>query len=416
MKKISLQPSMHAVAIAYRMDIARRGVDDPFGQHDNGWLTVATLLGHAAGYVAQEHDADSLLLDASELAGSILRLDLAESDPEWIKHLDDRPHGEIVRLTERIEHLGALNLANVMYESLTRVDPAMPALDRGRLMANLGRVRRRLGRFDESIATYRELITTAKECREPELEARAFIGLGAVAQVRGDFLELRKCGLRAMRIAKRENLSDVLRLAYQILMVASVRAQDFSLALTYGWAQYEAAGQNQANRDEGLTNIGQVLADTGNFSAARAAFARVLTRPQPPRIGLPALGGLAVAAAHLRDDETLNWSANALMREVERTSHLWEVSHALLECAIALAMVGRQVQAKECQERAAIIAERLGYQEILRRAAELEIAIAKETSPQLSVELGQRARRVVRKVEALNPPRLPERFVLEVAA
>jgi hypothetical protein len=76
MKKSSLQPAAHAAAVAYRQDMARRGADDPFGAHDNGWLTVATLLAHAAAFVASEHDADALLLDASELAGwiSVIRI------------------------------------------------------------------------------------------------------------------------------------------------------------------------------------------------------------------------------------------------------------------------------------------------------------------------------------------------------
>ncbi len=259
-------------------------------------------------------------------------------------HLDDRPHGEIVRLAERIEQIGAFNLTEAMYQSLTRIDPALPAIERGRLIAKLGRVRRRLGRYDEAFDAYRKVLAMGKEMGEPELEARAFVGFGAIAQVQGDFGELRRNFLRAARIAKRIRNRELIRLTYQGLSMAAAHSNDFSRAITYCWEHCEASsGEPEPSETRAQRILGSRLS-TGNFAAARAAFALVLTRPQLARIALPALGGLALAAAWLRDVRTVNWAATELLREVSRSTQLPRGRRRWRKCGMALASVGRAVE------------------------------------------------------------------------
>jgi tetratricopeptide (TPR) repeat protein len=322
-----------------------------------------------------------------------------------------------VRLAERIEQLGALNLAAVMFQALTQIDPALPELDRGRLVIGLGRIERKLGRVDDAVRTYRQVIAKAREIDLPELEARGFLGLAAGAQIQGDFAELRKFSLQALKAAKQARVDDILPNTYQGLMIASAQFKDWSAAINYGWKMHETSGSNQSRRDEALTNIGELFSMTGNFAAARASFAVVLTRPQPARICLPALGGLAVAASKLDDHDTLNWSTTQLLREVDRTNQPFEVSGALVECGVALLAAGRFAQAAECRARAIEIAGSFGYREVLKRAEAIDLSASQHAStPTLTMDLGLRARGIVRKVEAMNPSRLPDHVLLQVAA
>jgi tetratricopeptide (TPR) repeat protein len=400
--------------------MARRGASDPFGPDDGGWLAVAALVGHAAAHARDVVSADALIMEAAELANTILGQDSARSDVARESHADPEPVSRIViaQLAERIEKAGALYLAASMYEGLSSADPALPSLERGRLLAKLARVMRKLGRVDDASSLYRRLIEMAKATHHSELEARALLGYTSISQMRGDYVAVRRYALRAARIARRNGDSALLRLAHQGLMIAAIKLADYSTALVYGWSTYELAVDDPVARDDALTNIGQLLADTGNFAAARAAFATVLTRPQPVFIGLPALGGLAVAAARLHDDDTLNWSATQLLREIERFNQPYEIALALLECGTALASVGRAVQAEECRQRAIALSSEFGFPELLERATGLDTTPELvEGEPNRVVEvLRSRARGIARKIEALNPRHLPEHVELRAVA
>jgi hypothetical protein len=159
MKKSSLQPAAHAAAEAYGMDMARRGASEPFGSDDDGWLAVASLLGHAASHARDLVDADALLGEAYDLAEVILTsgsLGTSELAPRAM--ISEAPDGRerrqvITQLADRMESAGALNLAATVYHSLSVADPLLPVDERGRLVVFHERVLRKLGRPDEAMPT-----------------------------------------------------------------------------------------------------------------------------------------------------------------------------------------------------------------------------------------------------------------------
>ena len=157
MKKISLQPAAHAAAVAYRMDRARHGASEPFGSDDDGWLAVASLLGHAASHADDLVDAEALLGEAYDLAEAILISGAPRtSELTMVSDALDGWDGSrvITRLAHRMENAGALNLAAALYHSLSVADPLLPVAERGRLARFHARVMRKLGRIDEAMPLY----------------------------------------------------------------------------------------------------------------------------------------------------------------------------------------------------------------------------------------------------------------------
>jgi hypothetical protein len=197
-------------------------------------------------------------------------------------------------------------------------------------------------------------------------------------------------------------------------MIAAAKAQRFDEALVHGWIVYELSLDDTVATAEVLTNMGQLLLDAGQPAASRAAFAAVLSRQQPARIGLPALGGLALAGAQLRDHATVEWAAVETRREAQGVHQPFHVVSALVECSSALSAVGSVSAAAACRSDAVGIAIRHGYDELVVRIRELGAAIEPDAGREPAA-LTARALRVAHRLKSLAPERLPEHVSLVAA-
>jgi tetratricopeptide (TPR) repeat protein len=401
-----------SVTAAYRKDASGRAA--PFGDSDGGWITVATLVQHAA--VAPPAESQVLLRDAIELSEAIRDAD-GGSPPRHMLRNDETPRSDseiIVSLVTSMEHAGALHLGSALLEALSVADRSLSVLELGRIRALLARLTWKLGDLDRSQMMYMRVARLGRSKNEPELIARAANGLAAIMQLRGDDVSAKRWATKGARLARRYELPHIARTAHHGLMVIAAKARDFDAALVHGWAAYELSVGNPAAMDELLNNLGQVLLDVGHPEIARIAFVSVLSRTQPVRVGLPALGGLAGAAARIGDRETLVWATSEVLRHSEEASHPYQIADALTECAAALHLAGDATQAAQCSASALRLAGRFGYRDVEVRAAAL---MAHEgIGHGERMQLAPRARRVAREIEALNPGRLPDRVVFAAVA
>jgi tetratricopeptide (TPR) repeat protein len=401
-----------SAAAAYRKDASGRR--DAFGEDDGGWITVTTLVQHATA--APVNESLVLLRDAVELSESILGGAAIERRSAEVDAAQaSRSDSEIISaLAATMEQAGALHLGSLLLEALSAADRSLNAVEYGRIQALLARMTWKLGDLDRAEVIYARVARLGRAEGEPELEARAANGFAAVMQVRGDDASARRWAAKAARIARRHDFSELARIAQHGLMVLAAKARDFDAALVHGWTAYGLSLDNPVSMDELLTNLGQLLLDVGHPEAARAAFASVLSRPQPARVGLPALGGLAGAAARLDSREVLGWAVSEVLRESKEGHHHYQVADALCECAAALSSAGEIARAEQCSAIALGLAERFGYREVQARAAALLTPSGAPRSERL--QLAPRARRVVRAIQALDPARLPDRVVFAAVA
>ena len=388
---------IHAVTTAYRADINANG--GAFGPRDDQWLTVASLVSQAC--VVPKDERPLLLDDAVHLAeellgGSVVR---EAADFEWgcSDHPARMPSESILILADDIYQSGALHLGRALLDALMEADASLDTVQRGRVLAKRARIDARLGRIPEAADQYREVTRLARHGGSAELRVRAWIGHSALAQMRGNYPQTMRYSRRAAKLADRVGLRALGRLAHMGLMITAGAQHRFEDASRHAQIAYGLSAGNALREGEILQNIGQLLLEIGYVREAEGVFASVLSRALPIRIILPALGGLATAAASRGDVARVRWVYAELDRLRRMTlARSYDVASALLETASALGALGQVAEKDEALQAAVRIAESRGYHEFIVKADELRDARlapaagnlqSRETSPGLTSDM-----------------------------
>jgi tetratricopeptide (TPR) repeat protein len=360
--------------VAYREDLARRGRHDGFGPSDATWLTVAAVLSHAVDVPADSRPPLLATVRGVVASDPTLRDVLPVSEPERATEFELDGVSPIVRaIVERMEDEGALTLAYSMLSILTDADLRLSVLERGRVLAQLARVARKAGAIDTAREHYRRVEVLARASRIPELRVRAWIGYGLVARLRGNYPDVRKWSARAAHEADRAGLSALGSLAYHGLMIAAAKMGNLNAALVYGWRAFQNSIGDAAREAEMLLNISQLLYQAGHPRAALYGFTASLAREPAPRVALPTLGSIALAAAALGDGDRVRAAWAQSERLIAAGGTPYESADVLFELSTALAAVGDATAAGECRTRALGIAARQGYHELTHRLEALEV-------------------------------------------
>ncbi|MEX2154932.1 MAG: hypothetical protein WD825_16435 [Gemmatimonadaceae bacterium] len=387
------------------------GRDTPFGPQDDVWLAAAITLHLAAtaGAATRQHHLYESLGIAIDLLGDE-QID-AYVRREW---QGDRSYVEAMAiLADLIHDAGALHLAAIMLDDLAFAAPDLSMLERGRILALRARVDRKMGRLDDAVDRYQYIAALGKRARSPELEARAEVGLAAVAQLRGNLPDLRSHSRRAAELSEANAYSNLARLAQQGLTMAAAKTGEYDEALIAGWKVVQLSNGDALLEAEALQNLGQLMLEAGHTAVARASFAAVMTRPAPPHVLLPALGGLALASARLGGEATVEWCVREAWRALGSTVPRYELAAALLECAVALSTFGRHADSERYRRAALDIAQGNGFHELVFGAADLEKAGAAPAANPPSFRPSAAA--VARELSALEPEQLPTHVEFEAA-
>lgn len=396
---------------AYRADIVGR--HNPFGDDDGGWVAVSTVVGHAT--LVPEPARGDLLRDAIELSADIV----GERELERIANRDwgnrDRaPTDAILVLAGRMEQAGAVNLAAATLDGLLAATALNP-VQQGRIIAKRARVAGKMGFLDEMFDRYTRVEQLAEIADSDELRARALIGFGAVAQMRGNYPDLFRYCQRAAPMADRTGIRELARAAHNGLMIATGIGRRFDEALNHGWAAYQASRGDPVDEAEVLGNLGQVLLECGHTAPAMAVFAAVVSRTLPARMILAALGGLALASAASDQPDRVEWAASEVCRLEEVLVPRYPLAVALIECATALARIRQVSAAERCRGRALALARAYDFHEVVHRAEALDPLTRSDAGTRPTLLAGG-AESVVRELAWLEPERLPEHVALTIAS
>jgi tetratricopeptide (TPR) repeat protein len=402
--------SIGSALAAYREDV--RGREPAFGSDDGAWIGVAVLLEHAALLPPDEQEAalKAAIDGARTLVGAAEVTRRAEREWPVGYHADGTA---IMLLAEDVLQAGAHHLAAAILDALLRARPSASALDRGRILAQRARAAWKMGRSAEAEERYEYLESLGRRAKSGELVARAWIGLTTLAQMRGNYPDMRRHATRAVRLAEREGLQSLVRRGrYALLVVAGVAGR-FEEALTHGWKVYQASVGDDVDEGEILQTLGQLLLEAGHANEARASFAAVVSRVLPARVILPALGGLAVASAKSADPGAARWAVGEVLREPSWPVSPYVSASALVECATALAVLGHAAEAARCASAALDISRYHGFHELEFRAeSTANVTPVQEAAPPMP----RRVARVAREIQCLEPERLPEHVTLAAVA
>jgi tetratricopeptide (TPR) repeat protein len=214
--------------------------------------------------------------------------------------------------------------------------PVLDARSEGLLLAQQGRVARQLGAMASAAELYDAAVRAGRAARAPDVAARALIGGGVLASMRGNYPEARDLFRRGLTAAERAGAEEHRRAGHHGLLVAALAAGDVETALTHGWAAFrETPADSPDQRAEMLVNLGDVSRHAGEYRATLGACLTALELTDTPRIRLPALGTAALAAAQLGEANLLTFFAREVLRTVNRSGQPFEAARALVAVAQA---------------------------------------------------------------------------------
>jgi tetratricopeptide (TPR) repeat protein len=331
---------------AFRAD--RKQATRPIAD-DATWLQVAILAYRAASLPAPER--------APHLA-TIRTLGATDGDV----------YDLLIARAVEMEFASSLRLALSVYDATIRLLPSDDVERRGRLLAYQGRALRQMGELDCAAARYQSVTELGAEYGEPSLLARAQVGFGVIAFERGNIPAARAHYQTALSIDGVAN--DTRQAAHHGLMTCAASANDLGLAAQHAWHAYvEASGFDQI---AALGDLSEILLRAGHSKTALSGFAAAATKALPPRLELPFLGGLAVAAARALPDESAEKIVRKTHERVEILVASTQLPHqhavALIDLGDAFDELGDSEEADRQRKRAKAIASANRYYELVFKA------------------------------------------------
>jgi tetratricopeptide (TPR) repeat protein len=232
-------------------------------------------------------------------------------------------------------------------------------------MADQAWVARTLGDLDSADDLYNQVATAGAKADVIELRARALLGKGVVARVRGNYPSARKLFREGLAYAESGGLSELTAIGHQGLMIAAATAGDNQTALVHGWAAFELATNIPSRQAEILINLSNVSLLAGQARAARSGFVASMARADSPRVKLACVGGAALAAATIRDDGSLARFTATAEELMSPTAFPFETANALKSLYQAYELAGDRVVAEDYRVRARTLARRNGFFEVV---------------------------------------------------
>ena len=393
---------MPSATEAYRLDRANR--TEAFSSMDGEWVATVTLVTHAARVPQREERR--LMRQADDLA----RTCFGEEEVRRLSRLEwraaPRRMDAIVLLSIAMHEAGTSHLALALVEGALATKASLTPLQRGRLDAARARLTHYFGEHDLAVERYLELERVARKLGSAELLARSSLGLGAVAQLRGNYPEMLRQARRAASFAMECGAPQLRRRASTGLMMAAAQLHRYDEALASAWQMYRAAHNDPVGEATSLVALGELLLRLGEPPAAYVAFAQLLSGPHPARVILPALSGFASAAARLRPPQPndVRWAAGEVERFRKTPASRFAFAQALLECAETLREIGSVERADAFRDEAFALAEARGYNELSVKAEPRGIT---GTNPKRAAA----STRIVRYFDNQPQPRLPKHVV-----
>ena len=363
---------MRTAASAYRADIATRGGDDAFCENDGIWIAVGSMLSTAANLEDADRGA-KIVHDALELAKEALGAErLARGNRLDPPGRSAPCNGDVVRmLAQEAEDAGALNSAALILDSYVASDHEVRPLDLGRVVAHQARLARKQGELDAALARYKDVERIGRSLNDDELRLRAWIGYGLLARHRGNFPVVQRWMRRAAETSEVLGMPMFASQAHQTLMVVAGRSGDVDTSIIHGWKALQFAKGDAIAEFDVLANLGSILLVAHHPVAAKAAYLSVLNRRMQVVQALPALGGLAMAAAQSNDFETARWAVSEVHRLAIDEAPPYQVAEALTDCAEALFTMGAASEGKAALQQAEVLSRKHGYHEYVFRIESL---------------------------------------------
>ncbi len=345
---------------------ARTGDDDA---SLGGWLAVTKAAERLA--VLSQGDREAYV---GSLVGALLPP--IGSRPTLIHDALPAPENSLSQLAERLrseaeemERAGCLEMAFSTVAAVCRLTSDADVVSRMLAAAHLGRVARQLGDFRTASDCYASVVSVATRERDGPLEAMGWLGLGALARMRGNRPEERRTYEAALACAQPGGHAE--RSAHHGLMNAAISENRLPDALQHGWRAFDLSAENDDARAMIVSNLA-LTALRGDFSAAAVhGFLHVLSLSNVARIRLTAYGELLRALANLGDRVRMDAFEAQAIAESERANMPFEVAYFFVLATEAWCALPDFDRAEASLARAESMLSTSGFHELANRAETL---------------------------------------------
>jgi hypothetical protein len=340
---------------------------------DGSWLHVGSLLEHAALLPEGERGpyVDIVAKTVKRSIGTDQWRACHRSDPPQLRS-DSSLESRLRVFCEVIEDAGAFELSDAILCAYLAGDASITAVECGRVEAVRARLAWKRGELDIAEELYRGVTVAARRIQSDELRVRAWIGRAIVARLRGNYPTSRRYGQQAIVLAERSGLRRLASTAHHTLMVAAAVGEEFESAVEHGWKAFLNAEGDLMLEAGALGNVGQLFLDAGHPTTAMAAFRAVLARRSANRIVVPALGGLAVAAARVGMADVVLTTTDDILARFSTKSGVtaYDTATTLVDLTRAFVALGDDVRAEEFRQQAHALAASNGFHEIAHHTRE----------------------------------------------
>jgi len=420
--------------VAYAADVARLDGREPVGPADDAWLVLAHAVARAEALPPGERPA--VLVAGATQVEALLPADapvpvraaltaaaeglrtLAGRLDRWTGRASGVPDDEREVLRAAVsalqvviaqqEQAGVFLLAFSALAALRgALAPVLDARSEGLLLAQQGRVARQLGAMASAAELYDAAVRAGRAARAPDVAARALIGGGVLASMRGNYPQARDLFRRGLTAAERAGVEEHVRAGHQGLLMAALAAQDVETAFAHGWAAFRETPPDAIDaRAEMLVTLGDVSRQSGEYRAALGACLSALELTDTARVRLPALGTAALSAACLGERRLFAFIASDAERTITRSGQPFENARALVEIAEAAMMLGL-AEAESLAGRAELLAVAGCFHEVTARVEMVRAGVARASRQRDSrvdasgSRWSVKTRTVLRSLEAL---------------
>ena len=398
---------------AYASDLERMRRSVPIGGCDDGWLVLAHALHRCSLLTSDEarptlaRAADAIAINAIAAGMSAhstllrsARAFRAMSEPAPLLECGHATALELFVVTQAVaeeqELAGAFCLAFATLNSLLGAfSYRVPPRARGIVLAQLGRVVRQLGALDLAQEYYEAAMQLGFEHDALDVVARALLGLGALALMRGNYPKARKLFERALVNADGAHNPELIRSAHHGLQNCGLASGDFDSALVHGWNVLRLC-ISPDSRAEALMNMAEICRMTGEDDAAMRVYAVAMDWSTNKRVRLHALSGAlrsAVKIDRLTEARRFLAEIDELMPTV---ADVYAQASVGVEIAGSLFQLGDTTAASALLERSSALAVENFFHEVVHQAEQQMKSWANASPPIEHVRTNKRRIRLLR--------------------
>ncbi|HEU0052510.1 MAG TPA: hypothetical protein VFQ39_05005 [Longimicrobium sp.] len=235
----------------------------------------------------------------------------------------------------------------------------------------VGQLARRKAEYARAETWFRRVIGLGRQAKDWASYAEAFLGLGNLYVMRGNFPAARRFHIRGLRAARRHGLRDIIARASHDLFGIAIRTDNATEAQEWARAAFRAYGPHHPRLPALAHDLAFFWLTRGRFASALAVFQAVLpllTEPSERLLGAADIGRAAGAAGEREAfeqawDEVFSYAGDWYAREnaAQALLDLARGASSLKEWSRAerAATTSRDVAAHRKEERVVFEAESL---------------------------------------------------------